>query len=132
VSANLVLVRSICADWERGELRRVDWADPAIEFVAPDGAEPGRWQGLEGMTEAFRRFLTEWKDFTVKVEQARELDDGRVLVLVSHSGRGRTSGIDLARVGAGANLLDIRDGKVIQSTAYWDRGRALADLGLEE
>jgi ketosteroid isomerase-like protein len=131
VSANLDLVRSIYADWERGELRRVDWADPAIEFVTPDGAEPGRWHGLGGMTTAFRRFLTEWEDFTVKVDEARELDDGRVLILVSHTGRGRTSGIDLARVGGGANLLEIRDGKVIQITAYWDRTRALADLDLE-
>jgi hypothetical protein len=32
----------------------------------------------------------------------------------------------------GANLVQIRDCKVAKFTSYWDRDRALADLGLEE
>jgi ketosteroid isomerase-like protein len=132
MSENLDLVRSIYADWERGDFGSAEWADADIEVVVVDGPEPGRWHGLGGMAEAVRRFLTEWQDFTIEVVQARELADGRILMLVRHTGRGRTSGMDLARVVGGANVLNIRDGKVIRFTAYWDRDRALADLGLEE
>jgi len=127
-SANLDLVRSIYAAWGRGDFSDGEWAHPEIEFVNPDGPTPGRWTGRAGMAKGFRDFLAAWEGFTIEVEEYRELDDERILVLVRHGGRGKTSGMKLAQVVGGANLLHIRDSKVTTFIAYWERERAFADL----
>jgi hypothetical protein len=89
-SANLELVRSIYAAWERGDFSRADWADPQIEFAVVDGPEPGNSTGLAAMASAFGAFLGLWEpSYHVRAGEYRELDDKRVLVLVHNIGRGR-------------------------------------------
>jgi hypothetical protein len=68
MSANLDLVRSIYADWERGDFRRTDWADPDIELVWPDGPSPGTWSSLSGVQAGWRDFLDAWDDYRVRPE----------------------------------------------------------------
>jgi ketosteroid isomerase-like protein len=132
-AANLDLVRSIYADWERGDFGSAKWAHPDIEYVVADGPEPGSWSGLAGMAEAWRGLLSAWKDLRVLAEEYRELDDERVLVLDRFSGQGRASGLDVGEIRTeGAQMFQIRGGKVIKNVAYADRDHALADLGLEE
>jgi ketosteroid isomerase-like protein len=83
------------------------------------------------MAKAWRGFLSAWEEFRLETEEYRELDDERVLVFNYFSGRGKTSGLEVGqtRVQAAA-LFHLRAGKVTRLVAYWDRGRALADLGL--
>jgi hypothetical protein len=72
-----------------------------------------------------------WQDWRVEGDEYRELDGGRVLVLVRYSGRGRTSGMQIAQVRTtGATLFHLSGGKVTRLVFYLDRERALADLGL--
>src|SRR5436190_17625024 len=131
MSENLDLVRSIYADWERGDFDSVEWADPEIEYVIVGGPFPGTFTGLAGLAQAMREFLSAWEDLRAEAEEYRELDGERVLVLIHHRGRGKTSGLELREMQTkNAALFHIRDGKVTRGVAYWDRDRALADLGL--
>ena len=133
MSANLDLVRSIYAAWERGDYFSGpgEWVHPEIEFVVPDGPEPGSWTGLAGLLDGARAILNAWENWRPEADEYRELDNERVLVLFHGTGRGKTSGLEVAQVaGNGANLFVVHDGKVTRLVAYWDRERALADLGL--
>ena len=132
MSKNLELVRSIYAEWEQGDFSAADWADPNIELVYVDGPDPGSWRGLAGMAEGFLNTLTAWKDVTATADEYRELDDRRVLALDRRSARGKTSGLELEELRTeGATLWHVHDGKVVKLVLYWDRDRALADLGLK-
>jgi ketosteroid isomerase-like protein len=130
-SANLDLVRSIYANWERGDFTSTEWADPEIELVIADGVETGIYHGLDGMITGWRGWLSAFDSYRVEVDEYRDLGNDHVLVFMKHCGRGKRSGLaaeDLRR--DGANVLRIRDGRVVSITLYWDRARALADLGL--
>jgi ketosteroid isomerase-like protein len=85
------------------------------------------------MAAAWRNRLTGGQDVRATVEQYRELDAERVLVLMRTAGRAERSGIDLEEMRMeGAALLHVHNGRVTRLVVYWDRDRALADLGLEE
>jgi hypothetical protein len=106
---------------------------PEIEFVITDGPAPGTWTGLSGLAEGHRAWLSTWEGFRSEAEEYRELDDGRVLVLSRYGGRGKTSGLELAQMGAkSGGVAEIRDDKVTRLVWYTDRNRLLADLGLKE
>jgi ketosteroid isomerase-like protein len=52
-------------------------------------------------------------------------------VLVHYSGRGKTSGLDVTQMRTeAAGVFHVRDGKVTRLVFYFDRERALADVGL--
>jgi len=130
-ATNLDLVRSIFADWERGEFGSAEWADAEIEAVWADGPSPGRHPGLAGMADGMREVVSAWEDYRAEADEYRELDGERVLVLVRYLGRGKTSGLELAQTRTrGAILFQVRAGKVRKLVSYWDRDLALADLGL--
>jgi ketosteroid isomerase-like protein len=133
MSENLDLVRSIYADWERGNFANANWADPEIEFELADGPEPGSVTGVAEMARSWSHRLGVWEGFHTVPDDYREVDDERVLALYRFSGRGKGSGIDLGPMGMeGACIFHVRNGNVTRLIVYVDRARAFADLGLKE
>ena len=130
-AANLDLVRSIYAAWERGDWSSTEWADSEIELVSIGGLEPGHWTGVAGMARAWREFMSAWDDLRAEAAQYHEIDGERVLVIVNNRGRGKVSGLEIGEMDeGGANLFHVHDGKVTRIVIYSDREEALADLGL--
>jgi ketosteroid isomerase-like protein len=131
MSENVDLVRSIYADWERGNFfEHADWAHPEIEYVQAGGPDPHTTVGVAAAAERVGEQFRSWQDFKVTAQEIRDLDDERVLVLVNITGRGKSSGVEIE--GAHAHVLRLRDRKVTRFVLYFDRDRALADLGVED
>jgi len=133
MSENLDLVRSIYADWERGDFSSAEWAHHDIEFVFADGPEAGSSRGIPAMRETWGAAVLAWEKIRVVVDGYRELDPERVLLLCHSAGRGRSSGLQLGEIEQSeAILFTIRREKVVRLALYWDSDRAFADLGLKE
>ena len=135
MSANLDLVRSIYADWGRGDFSSAEWADPDIEFVLADGPQPGQWRRVAAMARAWSERLSPFYDYRSTGHDYPVLDEERILVFVAHTGRGKSSGFevaDLGDLGQPAALFHARDGRVTRLVVYTSHKRALAHLGLEQ
>jgi hypothetical protein len=70
------------------------------------------------------------RDWHIKADDVRVLDIERALVLTRRAGQGKRGGLAISE--PAANLLHVRRGKVTPLACLWDRGRALADVGLEQ
>jgi ketosteroid isomerase-like protein len=131
-SANVELVRSLYAAWNRGDFEATfEWAHPEIEFVIVDGPSPARWVGVTGMAAGFRDFTEAWEGYRLEAVEYRELEDERVLVLHHPIARGKTSRLDVGKLSMRtANVFHVSGGQVTRLAAYFNSRQALADLGL--
>ncbi len=120
-SPNLNLVRSIYADWERGDFGVTSWAHPGLEFVIVGGlggAHETR-RGLKETGQLWREFLADWRDFAAVAETYRELDRDRVIVFHHFGGRGKRSGVEVGLTESkGACLFHVAGGQVTKLVLY--------------
>jgi hypothetical protein len=133
MSEKLELVRSIYADWERGDFSSSSWAHTDIEHTDAEGPLAGETGALGRIGHGVREFLSEWEDFRLVADSYHELDAERVLVLDHRTGRSRASGLSLETIRTdGARVFYVCDGTVRRLVVYFNREHALADLGLAE
>jgi uncharacterized protein len=106
--------------------------DPDINWRAAEGAidDAGEMHG----PVAVRRYIQDWidtfDDFSVVVEELRDVGDDRVLAIQRLSGRAKLSGTetDLRY----AVVYTVRDGKIVQGREYMDKEQALEAVGLRD
>jgi ketosteroid isomerase-like protein len=132
MAGNLELYREGIDAWNRRDLVAVlEQAAPDFEFHTAGlfpGLEPV-YRGREGLVEFWNAFVEEpWALLHVEIDDIRELDDGRVLALLTFTGKGKGSDVEVT-IQYG-HLCTFRDGQVarIDGFADWDEAREAAGV----
>jgi ketosteroid isomerase-like protein len=92
------------------------------------GAETvsGKSAAVAWLADWFSRFEP---DYRFEVEESLDLGD-RVLVVTTHRGKGRTSGVPIS--GVTAQVMTVRDNKIVRQDFFSSREEALEAAGLSE
>jgi hypothetical protein len=92
----------------------------------PDTA--GTFHGYEGLKRANRELIESYEDIRWHPRESHLLEDGRWLVLLKVSGRGRGSGIELE--GEAGHLITFEGDRVKQMDVYgtWESAREAVGL----
>jgi uncharacterized protein len=130
---NVEVVRRMLQAFSDGGLDAMaEFWDPDIDWRAAEGAidDVGEMHG----PVAVRRYIQDWidtfDDFSVVVEELRDVGDDRVLAIQRLSGRAKLSGTetDLRY----AVVYTVRDGKIVQGREYMNKQQALEAAGLRD
>jgi ketosteroid isomerase-like protein len=121
----------------RDELNSEDLAlfvDPQVEYhwhdqrTYPD--TPQHLRGLPDVIAFMEQFRAGWTDLAQETLESIEARDGRVLVFVRQTGRGRESGVPIEN--HFFELCTIREGKLRHVEYFRHRDDALEAAGLSE
>jgi ketosteroid isomerase-like protein len=128
MSDDLSLLEGLLGEWSKGEFWNAEpYAEDVVFVVSgPDGAE---YHGIEGLTAAWRDFLSAWDDFRIETERVVRGKGDVYALLMRLQARGKGSGIDTdAQV---ANVVSMRDGRIARLEMFWDREAALRAAGVQ-
>jgi ketosteroid isomerase-like protein len=90
---------------------------------------PQTYRGHDGIRRFYREVSEVWEEFRWEPQRFAEVDDKVVALLHSH-GRGRGSGLEIAR--DVAMVWTLREGRAVSLRFYIDQEEALRDAGLRE
>jgi ketosteroid isomerase-like protein len=125
-SDNVAILERALSEWVRGEFWNAELYAEDVVFVVsgPDAAE---YHGIDGLTSAWRDFLSAWDDFRIETERIVRGKGDVYALLMRLQARGKGSGVDIdAQV---ANVVNMRDGRIARLEMFWDREAALRAAG---
>jgi ketosteroid isomerase-like protein len=126
MSDDIAILERALSEWVRGEFWNAELYAEDVVFVVsgPDAAE---YHGIDGLTAAWRDFLSAWDDFRIETDRVVAGDAGVYALLIRLLARGKGSGVDIdAEV---ANVVNMRDGRIARLEMFWDREAALHAAG---
>ena len=91
--------------------------------------EGGVFRGHDGMRRWWSDLDDLFDDLRTEVREVQDLGEAVLVVFVTH-GRGKHSGLTIAE--PLAQILTVREGKIIQARDYRSRAEALKAVGLSE
>jgi ketosteroid isomerase-like protein len=124
-----VVREQFAATNERDFARAMTYYSDDVELVVHHDAflNEGTFRGREAVGEWFGDwFRTFEPGYHFDIEEARDVGDA-VLLVASHRGRGRASGVEVH--GRTAYLYRLRGGKIVGVELYATRGEALEAAG---
>ena len=105
------------------------FADEVEFHEPPEQPAPRSAYGREEVRQLFGEFDAAWAEHKTEPGEFRALDDERVLVFSVERFKGRDG---IAIDAPGAAIFTVRDGKIVEWQAFWDRQSALEAAGLSE
>lgn len=128
---NVEIIKRAYDAFARGDYATsLSYYDPQVEFSQPaDEPGGGTYYGVDGVTRAFRNWLTAWEDYRVEVE---ELSDhgAHVLARTRHLMSGKGSGAVVEQTIF--QVWTLRDGRIVRARMYYDEAEALAAVQATE
>jgi len=128
---NVEIIKRAYDAFARGDYATsLSYYDPQVEFSQPaDEPGGGTYYGVDGVTRAFRNWLTAWEDYRVEVE---ELSDhgAHVLARTRHFMSGKGSGAVVEQTIF--QVWTLRDGRIVRARMYYDEAEALAAVQATE
>ena len=90
---------------------------PNHELVTPlSRLEGTTYSGAAGFREWFSSRADDWESVTFQPQEAVDLDDARVLLSATFTGRGKRAGVPVEQLQG--LVVTVRDGKVVRTEAF--------------
>jgi ketosteroid isomerase-like protein len=101
------------------------WENYSDAVVVRDEESPDQseYRGLDGVRRWIDDWSSAWDEWHIELEEIVDAGDA-VLVLIHHTGRGHSSGLELDS--HDGMLFTLEDGKVVGLDYFHDRERAVA------
>ena len=131
---NVEIVRGLYSEWEKGNFWSADLYAPDVEWHWSSAAKAVRggaasYKGLDEIGAAMREWVTEWGWWSISADKLIDVGDRVVVVTTLRAslkgGRGEVHD-------QGADVITLRDGKVICMEIYDTPEEALGAVGLGE